>query len=195
MVVQSQLSKLDQMWHYMFYLADPVLLTGEGGYYLGVFEAAIHYIRNWSPEQMRVATPDKELQEQSERESLPSPRMHEVVEAMAAELSAAPQAPLELQLPQPQPQPQPEPEPEPALPMLDFTLTVEGSPTIVPDGTVIRVQVSTTAALDDLNAEIDRHLGTQSVQLMLEDEDFGEWCRPMGIEDVMPTATIRLAVG
>ena len=60
-VVQSQLSKLDQMWHYMFYLADPVLLTGEGGYYLGVFEAAIHYIRNWFPEQMRVATPDKQL--------------------------------------------------------------------------------------------------------------------------------------
>ena len=49
-VVQSQLMKLSQMWHYMYYLADPVLLRGEGGYYLGVFEAAVHYISNWSPE-------------------------------------------------------------------------------------------------------------------------------------------------
>ena len=74
-VVQSQLTKLSQMWHYMYYLADPVLLRGEGGYYLGVFEAAVHYISNWSLEvhSSQLEPPQKPILN-SEPEPEPEPQ-------------------------------------------------------------------------------------------------------------------------
>ena len=41
---------------YMWELCNPKLLAGEGGYYLTVFESAVHYISNWKDDAESVSS-------------------------------------------------------------------------------------------------------------------------------------------
>ncbi len=60
---------------------------------------------------------------------------------------------------------------------------------VAPEGTVISVG---GADLDSLRAAIGAQLGKPNIQMMIWDDDFREFCRPMSIGDVKSVCTVKL---
>ena len=48
------------------------------------------------------------------------------------------------------------------------------------------------ADLDSLRAAIGAQLGKPNIQMMIWDDDFREFCRPMSIGDVKSVCTVKL---
>ena len=60
---------------------------------------------------------------------------------------------------------------------------------VAPEGTVISVGGTD---LESLLAAIGAQLGKPNIQMMIWDDDFREFCRPMSIGDVKSVCTVKL---
>jgi len=202
-VVQSQLKKLSQMWHYMYYLADPVLLRGEGGYYLGVFEASMHYISNWSPDQ----TTGGEEHQQAEPQKLePEPELT----AQEPELVSASIAATLGSSPSPSPAPAPAPAsafavaPAHQKPVLDF----EPEPELESEsGTHFSLVVQSddffpgqqrkclvfARDLSELATNVAESLGVSvGIYILLHDDEFDEYYLPNSISEIAENSCVKI---
>eukprot|EP01043_Picozoa_sp_COSAG02_P045588 COSAG02_NODE_4185_length_5653_cov_9.004861_3_plen_1007_part_00 len=210
-VVQSKLKKLSQMWHYMYYLADPVLLRGEGGYYLGVFEAAMHWISNWSPEDHNQVEPQKLVEpELKSGPKLAEPEPEPVPASSAATSGPSPvpaadsayaMLPVHQNaVPEPEPEiepnlqlqkPAPEAEPEPGAKRgTQFNLVVK-SDDFFPGQ---QRECSVFARdLTELATNVAQSLAVSGkIYILLHDDEFDEFFLPNSISEIAENSCVQI---